>query len=173
VREIKIVIAAFCLFFALLFAWAVCLNFKFSSDLPITVASCWLAGISWFLIAKRNLPLSKRARSLFLLNFGLCGILLLAIGIPNFISARATSCCNACINNLRQIDAAANQFALEKNLRTGDLINFPNDLTPYIKLNSAGKIPGCPQGGIYSLRKVGDIPTCSLGNTFTPAHVLP
>jgi len=99
--------------------------------------------------------------------------LLAAIAIPNFIKARTTSQMNACINNLRQIDAAANQFALENHLTNGDRINFPNDLTPYIKLNSGGKIPGCPQGGIYSLKKVGDSPTCSLGTTVTPAHVLP
>ena len=78
-----------------------------------------------------------------------------------------------CINNLRQIDVAANQFAFEHHLTNGTPINFPNDLTPYIKLNAAGKILGCPAGGIYSIKKVGGIPTCSLGSTVTPAHVLP
>ena len=99
--------------------------------------------------------------------------LVLAIVLPNFIKARATSCCNPCINNLRQVDAAANQFALENHKTKGEAINFPNDLTPYIKLNSAGKIPGCPNGGYYSIKKVGAIPICSLGTTVTPAHVLP
>lgn len=78
-----------------------------------------------------------------------------------------------CINNLRQIDRAANEFALEHHLTNGDRINFPNDLTPYIKLNAAGQIPGCPAGGIYTIKKVGDLPTCSLGSTVTPAHSLP
>jgi len=32
--------------------------------------------------------------------------LLAAIAIPNFVKARATSQMNACINNMRQIDAA-------------------------------------------------------------------
>lgn len=99
--------------------------------------------------------------------------LMMAIAIPNFVKARATSQANACINNLRQIDAAANQFALDHGKKAGDAINFPNDLTPYIKLDSQGKIPSCPAGGIYSLKKVGDAPTCSLGTTVTPAHVLP
>jgi prepilin-type N-terminal cleavage/methylation domain-containing protein len=40
--------------------------------------------------------------------------LLAAIAIPNFMKARATSQANACINNLRQIDAAINEWALEK-----------------------------------------------------------
>jgi hypothetical protein len=79
----------------------------------------------------------------------------------------------ACINNLRQIDAAANEFALVAHLTNGDAIHFPDDLTPYIKLNSAGKIPSCPSGGIYSIQKVGVLPVCSLGTTVTPAHFLP
>src|SRR5882724_382259 len=62
--------------------------------------------------------------------------LLAAIAIPNFVKARATSQANACINNLRQIDAAANQWALENKKKTGDTITFPSDLTPYIKLNA-------------------------------------
>jgi hypothetical protein len=95
---------------------------------------------------------------------------ILAISIPNF-SGSHHSTANHCINNLRQIDAAACEFALEKHLTNGTPINFPNDLTPYIKLTSAGKIPGCPQGGIYSIQKVGDNPTCTL-STATPPHAL-
>ena len=38
--------------------------------------------------------------------------LLAAIAIPNFVKARASSQQNACINNLRQLDGAANEFAL-------------------------------------------------------------
>ena len=99
--------------------------------------------------------------------------LLAAIAIPNFVKARTTAQANACINNLRQIDAAANEFALEHSKTNGELINFPDDLTPYIKLNSQGKIPPCPAGGTYSIKFVGETPTCSLGTNATPAHVLP
>src|ERR1700722_17726132 len=99
--------------------------------------------------------------------------LLAAIAIPNFVKARATSQANACINNLRQIDAAANQFALEQKLTTGSTINFPSDLTPYIKLNSASSIPPCPASGTYADAAVGNTPTCSLSTSVTPAHVLP
>jgi hypothetical protein len=99
--------------------------------------------------------------------------MLAAIAIPNFVKARETSMANACINNQRQIDAAAMEFALEHGKTNGEAINFPHDLTPYIKLNSQGKIPSCPAGGIYSIKKVGETPTCSLGTTVTPAHVLP
>jgi competence protein ComGC len=99
--------------------------------------------------------------------------MMIAIAIPNFVKARVTSQANACINNLRQIDAAANEFALEHGKTNGEAINFPNDLTPYIKLNSQGKIPSCPAGGTYSIKNVGETPTCSLGTNLTPAHVLP
>ena len=98
--------------------------------------------------------------------------LLAAIAIPNFVKARATSQANACINNLRQIDGAAQQFALEKGKTTGSAINYPTDLTPYIKLNSASQIPPCPAGGTYACSKVGTNPTCTL-STLTPAHRLP
>ena len=85
--------------------------------------------------------------------------LLAAIAIPNFVKARATSQANACINNLRQIDGAAQQFALENRKSTGDAISYPGDLTPYIKLNSAGSIPICPAGGSYADATVGAVPT--------------
>ena len=97
--------------------------------------------------------------------------LLAAIAIPNFVKARATSQANACINNLRQIDAAANQFALEKGKTTGSAITLTTDLTPYIKLNSAGSLPPCPAGGTYACASVGTNPTCTL-STLTPGHAL-
>ena len=99
--------------------------------------------------------------------------LLAAIAIPNFVKARATSQANACINNLRQIDAAANQFALEQKKTSGATITYPTDLTPYIKLNAANSIPGCPASGTYADATVGATPTCSLGSNVTPAHTLP
>jgi prepilin-type N-terminal cleavage/methylation domain-containing protein len=99
--------------------------------------------------------------------------LLAAIAIPNFVKARATSQANACINNLRQIDAAAQQFALEARKKTGADISYPDDLTPYIKLNANGSIPPCPAGGNYDCATVGNAPTCDLSDTVTPSHVLP
>src|SRR5579863_5470798 len=93
--------------------------------------------------------------------------LLAAIAIPNFVKARATSQANACINNMRQIDAAVNQWALEQHKTTGAVApSLTSDLTPYIKLNSAGSIPSCPAGGAYTVGTVGALPqvTCNLGN---------
>jgi len=100
--------------------------------------------------------------------------LLAAIAIPNFVRARSQSQATACINNMRQIDSAIQQISMEKGLAAGDTVNS-DDLTSYIKLNSAGSVPGCPAGGNYAIQPVGSTPsiTCSLGNNVNPAHLLP
>ena len=99
---------------------------------------------------------------------------LASIAAPNFLKARATAQAYGCISNLRQIDSAAQQFALEKNKLSGTTCSLSLDLTPYIKLNSSGSIPTCPAGGFYEDNFIiGTNPTCSLGSSVTPAHVIP
>ncbi len=98
--------------------------------------------------------------------------LLAAIAIPNFIRARTTSQANACVNNLRQMDGAKQQWALERRQTSTASVNN-TDITPYIKLNSASSLPGCPAGGTYTLGAVSVNPTCNIANTTTPGHVLP
>ena len=109
--------------------------------------------------------------------------LLAAIAIPSFVKARATSQSNACINNLRQLDAAINQFALERGKITGYQFNSQDyfDLTGYVKLNAANNIASfgpiqfiCPAGGTYFYHSpiVGENPTCSLGSSVKPPHVM-
>ncbi len=99
--------------------------------------------------------------------------LLAAIVIPNLVRARASSQANACINNLKKIDDAASQFAIEMHKSTGDHVSLNRDLTPYIKMNSANRLPACPTKGAYGIESIGDTPICSLGNTVTPAHLMP
>lgn len=94
---------------------------------------------------------------------------------------------SSCINNLREIDAAVNQWTVEHGKQSGDPVTL-QDITPYIRLTADGKIPPCPQGGIYSVTVVGAEPTCSFGTNDPqkkirigffhyaqnlPAHVLP
>ena len=99
--------------------------------------------------------------------------LLAAIAIPSYVRARADSQANACINNLRQIDSAANEWALEQKATTGQSITYPDNIIPYIKLNTAGSIPPCPAGGTYNDTTIGTNPTCSLSSTVSPNHILP
>src|SRR2546426_10407199 len=69
--------------------------------------------------------------------------LLAAIAIPNFVRARTTSQANACINNLRQFDGAQQQWALENKKQSGSTVTSGN-IKSYVKLTSAGLLPGCP-----------------------------
>jgi hypothetical protein len=76
---------------------------------------------------------------------------------------------NGCINNLRQIDAAISDWALETG-KTNGALPTENEIKPFVKVNANNEIPTCPAGGIYTLHPVGSNPqvTCSI-----PGHVLP
>jgi hypothetical protein len=74
---------------------------------------------------------------------------------------------DACINNLRLIDAAKQQWALEfKKLPTD--IPSVEDIQPYMGRGAKGEMPTCPDGGTYTLGAVNEKPTCSV-----PSHTLP
>jgi len=88
--------------------------------------------------------------------------LLAAIAIPNFVRARTTAQVNACINNLRQIDGAIQQWALETKAGAAAAVTMAN-VTPYLK-----SVPACPASGVYTLVDVATAPTCNIAN-----HVLP
>ena len=102
--------------------------------------------------------------------------LLAAIAIPNFVKARTTAQKNACINNLRQIDGAKQQWALEtKQLSTAT----PNEIEVGSFLGRAGTVAGvvCPAGGTgatfassYTINQVDTGPACLIVPT---THVLP
>src|SRR6266576_3367726 len=85
--------------------------------------------------------------------------LLAAIAIPNFVKARTTSQKNACINNLRQIDGAIQQWALEFKKDPNAAVDEA-DVTPYLK-----NAVICPSGGTdfansYDVKDVATPPVC-------------
>jgi prepilin-type N-terminal cleavage/methylation domain-containing protein len=97
--------------------------------------------------------------------------LLAAIAIPNFVKARTTSQTNACINNLRQIDGAIQQWALETKAAE-DAAVAEADVTPYLKNTVV-----CPSAGAagtfadsYTLVDVATAPVCQI---VAATHVLP
>ena len=94
--------------------------------------------------------------------------LLAAIAIPNFVRARTTSQTNACINNLRQIDGAKQQWALEN--KQVSTVAAPNMsvIQPYLGRGTAGTVPTCPASGIYTINDLTTAPSCTVAN-----HVLP
>ena len=66
---------------------------------------------------------------------------------------------NACINNLRQMDGAKEQWALEEKRSAGELV-VEKEMVLYIKGNA---MPKCSEGGRYTVGKVGELPRCSVG----------
>jgi type II secretory pathway pseudopilin PulG len=101
--------------------------------------------------------------------------LLAAIAIPNFIKARATSQQNACINNLKQISGAIDEWALETGQSSGASVASVQTVSAYIKMNANSSVPGCPAGGTYTTTSVGTVPevTCSLSTLSGSPHKLP
>jgi len=100
--------------------------------------------------------------------------LLAAIAIPNFIKARTTAQRNACINNLRQIDGAIQQWAVETKAGPIDAVVF-TDISGYLK-----NAVICPAGGTtfadsYKIIDVATKPVCRKvpGLVSPPAHMLP
>jgi len=101
-----------------------------------------------------------------MITVGIVG-LVAAIATPNYISARETSRKNSCINNLRMMDAAMQNFARENKKLYSESIQL-SDIQPYIQLTSAGTLPPCPSGGTYSVDIISNGPACSITE-----HVLP
>jgi prepilin-type N-terminal cleavage/methylation domain-containing protein len=97
--------------------------------------------------------------------------LLAAIAIPNFVRARQTSQTNACINNLRIIDAAKQQWALETGQATTASPSSGN-IVPYLG-RSGSVMPNCPLGGAgYTIGNLTSVPVCINYNTNTHNAVL-
>ena len=106
--------------------------------------------------------------------------LLAAIAIPNFIKARATSQMNACINNLRQIDSAKQQWALETH-QNGTASPTSASITGYLGRGALGSLASvvCPADVAhsfptsYTINDTATAPTCIIdGAAATNPHVL-
>jgi type II secretory pathway pseudopilin PulG len=87
--------------------------------------------------------------------------LLAVIAIPNLARSRATTQLNVCINNMRQIDYAKQQWAIEQNRATSETPS-PSDVSPYIR----GGFPICPLGGSYAMGNIAASPSCNVHGTY-------
>src|SRR5439155_10443164 len=85
--------------------------------------------------------------------------LLAAIAIPNFVRARTTSQQNACINNLRQIDGAIQQWALEQKKDAAATV-AETDVTPFLKNYVVSPSSATTFANSYTIATVADRPTC-------------
>ena len=101
--------------------------------------------------------------------------ILLAIAIPNFIAAREASRAKACVANLKQIDSAKQQWAMDNKLSS------PGTDTGVATLVGANAYikspPNCPSSGTSTPGNLVTAPVCSIGTSpgvnTNWAHVLP
>jgi prepilin-type N-terminal cleavage/methylation domain-containing protein len=92
-----------------------------------------------------------------------------AIAVPNFVQARTPAQRTTCINNLRQINSAVQQWALEQNAGFDATVLY-SDIRPYMRSSVV-----CPSGGTsfsdsYLINSVTNRPTCQ---KVPGRHILP
>ena len=109
---------------------------------------------------------------------GIIGMLA-AISIPNFVRARSRSQTNVCINNLRQIEQAKQQWATETR-QVANAIPQQSDLDPYIGRSGSANNVVCPSGGAsatfttsYTLNSVTNKAVCKFVPSGPMPHALP
>ena len=87
-----------------------------------------------------------------------------AIAIPNFVKARSAAMRNACIANLKQLDGAKEQWALENKKKVGDNCTMKDLVPEYIRME-----PHCPASNkAYIINPIGTDPQCPNHNSSDP-----
>ena len=81
----------------------------------------------------------------------------ISIAIPNFFHISVISKRTVCINNLKKITAALEQWAIDNSVSTGVSVT-PQDEDYIYKNYLRGGKPKCPSGGDYSINTVGANP---------------
>ena len=123
--------------------------------------------------------LAKKARHGFTLVEIMIVVLiigiLLAIAVPNFIRAREGSRAKACQSNLKQIESAKEQWAMDTRAATTATPVTADLAGPGKYMKSAAN---CPSSGTYTNGDMATNPSCSIGNNGTATetyddHVLP
>jgi hypothetical protein len=105
--------------------------------------------------------MSKNLKIALGVTIGVVGLMVAVV--PSLIRAR-TGSPNPCLNNLRQIEGAKQQWALENRKATNEVATWP-DVDTYMRSR-----PVCPKGGTYLLGRIADPVRCSIGG---PSHTLP
>lgn len=91
--------------------------------------------------------------------------LFVAIAIPSFVKARDNARTAACINNLRLIESAKDQAAIDNGYTEGTVVP-EQEISKYMP---AGRAFICPKGGTYSANPIGKDPSCSVHGSMSDA----
>lgn len=94
---------------------------------------------------------------------------LASIAVPNFVRARTSARMHTCINNLKQLETAKEQWAMENKKSAGDACAISDIVGVGLHIHDQ---PVCPAGGTYSVNVVGTKASCSL-SAAPESHVLP
>jgi hypothetical protein len=93
---------------------------------------------------------------------------LVVLTLPAMVRRSRCDPKNNCITNLKQLDGAIQQWALENKKLDSDV----PDLAAAAKYLKGGVLPQCPHGGSYAAGKtVADAPTCTKAKEL--GHSLP
>ncbi|HPP75075.1 MAG TPA: prepilin-type N-terminal cleavage/methylation domain-containing protein, partial [Armatimonadota bacterium] len=84
---------------------------------------------------------------------------LLAIAIPNFMKARETSRAKSCQGNLRQIETAKEQWAMDTKAASTASPDASDLVDEYMK-GTPDTLPDCPSGGKYTIGTLQVRPSC-------------
>ena len=74
---------------------------------------------------------------------------------------RSENACMMCINNLRQIDGAKQQWAYETKAPTNAIPTW-EDLRRYFGRGPTNALPQCPREGAYFIRNIASDPICTV-----------
>ena len=94
--------------------------------------------------------------------------ILLAIAVPNFIKARETSRAKSCVANLKQVESAKEQWAMDTKAAP---TATPVDADLYGATKYLKTTPSCPGGGTYTIGDMGTRPSCD--RPTSEGHTLP
>jgi len=95
---------------------------------------------------------------------------LASIAIPSFMQSRTSARASSCVNNLRLIDSAKQQYATASSTCANSTVLYMSDIYIYIKGAGATNGPVCREQGTYTVGAVTSNPTCSIGTSL--GHVL-
>jgi len=85
--------------------------------------------------------------------------ILMSVAVPNYLKSGKIASKNACILNLRQIDGAMEQWAMDNNISTGTVPSSSQEDQIYNYVE--GGKPTCPSRGEYTLNAVSSNPQVS------------
>jgi hypothetical protein len=100
---------------------------------------------------------------------GLVLIIIIFAGVSAYVRTHTTRAAAPCVVNLMVIEGDKQQWAVGNNKTSNDVPTW-EDLRPYFPHSWTNGKPVCPEGGFYTLGRVGDPPTCSIGG---PGHSMP